>query len=161
MELQVGKSYINRDGDTVTITHKNDGSNWPFVGDNNQEYRHDGTWSVERDKVSQRDLIQEAPVATAPEAEFGLEVGKTYRTRDGLSHFLITHRYSGYHYDFHGELVGRSMTKTVLIHSQRMGHCFLPARVRATLSRRFSRPLVRSVQSILALGSGRSGSHGV
>ena len=59
LQLEVGKSYINRKGEVVKIVETND-SIWPFVGDNEESYNEEGRYySANWDYA--RDLIEEVP----------------------------------------------------------------------------------------------------
>lgn len=59
LQLEVGKSYINRKGEVVKIVETND-SIWPFVGDNEESYNEEGRYySANWD--SSDDLIEEGP----------------------------------------------------------------------------------------------------
>lgn len=74
MRLEVGKTYLNRDGDKVTITKyevANRRDQWPFssdemIGQTGMHFRSDGTWGTTVGVPSKFDLISEY---TEPAAE--------------------------------------------------------------------------------------------
>lgn len=44
LKLEVGKSYLNRDGDIIEIISKDKGESWPYVDSNNDTYEENGLW---------------------------------------------------------------------------------------------------------------------
>lgn len=64
LKLEVGKSYVARNGEVVRIVGLREGNGyyeyWPYEGENNKRYRIDGTYSIGI-SPSEYDLIAEAP----------------------------------------------------------------------------------------------------
>lgn len=58
IKLQVGKTYITREGGKVKIIHKKEGQ-WPYQGENGLTYRPDGTQSAKLNTESTADIIKE------------------------------------------------------------------------------------------------------
>ena len=44
LKLEVGKSYLNRDGDIIEIISKDKEKPWPYVDLNNDTYEENGLW---------------------------------------------------------------------------------------------------------------------
>ena len=44
LKLEVGKKYVNRDGDIIEIVSKDEGESWPYVDLNNDIYEENGLW---------------------------------------------------------------------------------------------------------------------
>lgn len=59
LKLEVGKTYLNRQGWEVKIVGETGKEAFPFKGDDNLSYTLDGHWDCESE--SQLDLIAEAP----------------------------------------------------------------------------------------------------
>lgn len=59
LKLEVGKTYLNRQGERVKIVDNNGHALFPFEGDNCLSYTLDGHWDLGRDSAF--DLIAEAP----------------------------------------------------------------------------------------------------
>lgn len=58
LKLEVGKTYLNRNGERVKIVGDNGHEMFPFKGDNCLSYTLDGHWDFERGSVF--DLVAEA-----------------------------------------------------------------------------------------------------
>lgn len=75
MKLEVGKTYLAKDGDLVTIVRNDFCEYYPFVGDNGSIYEADGRYSTHY--KSSRDLIKEyvKPLSSenAPEYFFAIQ----------------------------------------------------------------------------------------
>lgn len=75
LQLEVGKTYLDRKGRKVKILRQsNESSEYPFVGDDNEDYSANGNWYI---FPHPRDLVEEAT------QELQLEVGKTYLNGKG------------------------------------------------------------------------------
>ena len=44
LKLEVGKTYVNRQGDIVVIVSKDEGEPWPYVDSSNDTYAENGLW---------------------------------------------------------------------------------------------------------------------
>ena len=60
MKLEVGKTYLDRNGDKVTIIRHDTNDLRPYMGDDECRYQSDGRSSYFK-KNSEWDLIEEAP----------------------------------------------------------------------------------------------------
>ena len=97
LNLEVGATYRNRAGKSVRITGKRDNPCWPYADDAGFTYDNRGRyWDARTNDM--RDLIalvsdaaKPAPQPKPPAAPLSLEVGATYRNREG-SLVRITHK---------------------------------------------------------------------
>lgn len=71
LKLEVGKSYLNRKGETVAIVGNDGDETWPFVGDNNNDYASSGHWNTPG-IYNLRDLISEVP------CDYDFEMGEQH-----------------------------------------------------------------------------------
>jgi hypothetical protein len=63
LKLEVGKCYLNREGDKIEITGRSGDPEFPFGGtgpSGYEMYRADGTWHPNEDRSSEFDLVSEA-----------------------------------------------------------------------------------------------------
>jgi hypothetical protein len=68
MQLEDGKTYLDRDGNKITVTHRGSGLVYSFIGNNRYTYLENGRW-IENNYKSNNDLIalaQEEPVIQSP-----------------------------------------------------------------------------------------------
>lgn len=63
LRLEVGKTYISREGKEVKIIKKSNPHNHPFQGSNGGFYAEDGRWGYGSEKRPE-DLIEEVPEST-------------------------------------------------------------------------------------------------
>ena len=68
LKLEVGKTYLNREGKRVKIVENTGDKRFPFDGDNYHSYTLDGHWMHGGD--SELDLIADAPIAQPEKRTF-------------------------------------------------------------------------------------------
>src|SRR5690554_2524791 len=79
IKLEVGKTYINREGEEVKITSCDGGYSHPYRGSDGQWYAENGKWGYDSQEFP-ADLIEEAPETrhtfTIPDGTKGINVSK-------------------------------------------------------------------------------------